>query len=269
MRCRILTFNVWNEEGDPGRIDLINRELRRLDPDLVALQEVVRRSGRDQMEELLSGLTLYGTHQVDAMGTPVLDEDRYGGNAVATRWPHRVAEVLDVRAPDAMDVPWRTLAVTVTVPDLGELLFVCTTTAWRPGAESARERQAVALSELDVRHRCELPTIAVPDSSSIRYLTGLQPLGGRSVLYHDAWALAGKGPGHTWSADNPHAATVMDQIVGQPGIRRRFDYVLVGSWDAHPNVRCRVLSAELTFTEPQVSDHFGVMVDVELTRRVS
>jgi len=30
MRLRVLTFNVWNEEGDSRRIEFINRELRRL-----------------------------------------------------------------------------------------------------------------------------------------------------------------------------------------------------------------------------------------------
>jgi hypothetical protein len=33
---------------------------------------------------------------------------KYGGNAVApggTRWPHRIVETLDLRLPDAPDVP--------------------------------------------------------------------------------------------------------------------------------------------------------------------
>ncbi|MDQ2707754.1 MAG: hypothetical protein M3Z25_09020 [Actinomycetota bacterium] len=41
MRLRVLTINVQNEEGDPRRLELLNRELRRLDPDIVALQEVI------------------------------------------------------------------------------------------------------------------------------------------------------------------------------------------------------------------------------------
>jgi hypothetical protein len=40
VRQRILTLNVQNDEGDPRRQELLNRELRRLEPDLVALQEV-------------------------------------------------------------------------------------------------------------------------------------------------------------------------------------------------------------------------------------
>lgn len=50
-----------------------------------------------------------------------------------------------------------------------------------------------------------LPTIiagdlnAGPDAASVRFLTGRQSLSGRSVHYHDAWPVAGDGPGHTWS----------------------------------------------------------------------
>jgi hypothetical protein len=86
--------------------------------------------------------------------------------------------------------------------------------------------------------------------------------------YHDAWAVAGDGPGHTWTADNPNAATVIDQIVGQPGHRRRIDYVVVGSWDAAPGAGCRIEAAALAFDQPTdgvwLSDHFGVVVDLDL-----
>ena len=80
-----------------------------------------------------------------------------------------------------------------------------------------------ALTELDARHRRELPTIiagdfnAAPDAASIRFLSGLQSLNGHSVHYHDAWAVAGEGAGHTWTTDNPNARSMANQIIGQPG----------------------------------------------------
>nr|WP_246563174.1 endonuclease/exonuclease/phosphatase family protein [Bradyrhizobium liaoningense] len=104
---------------------------------------------------------------------------------------------------DANDVPWCSLAGTTPIPSEGELLFIAATTSWRLAAESARERQVVALTDLDARHRRTLPTIiagdfnATPDAASIRYLGGLQSLAGRSVKYHDAWQIAGDGPGYT------------------------------------------------------------------------
>jgi endonuclease/exonuclease/phosphatase family metal-dependent hydrolase len=274
MHLRVLAINVQNSTGDPRRLDLLNNEIRRIAPDLVAFEEVVQTPERNQLEELLQGTGLQGTHQLDVMASAPPWVDHYGGSAVATRWPHRAAEVIDPRLPDAMDVPWATMAVSVPVPDEGELLFISASTSWRLEAESARERQAVALADLDARHRGPLPTIiagdfnATPDAASIRYLTGQQSIGGRSVHYHDAWAVAGQGPGFTWDIDNPNARSEMDAIIRQPRHRRRIDYVFVGSWYAHPGAHCYIKSAELAFDQPiggiWASDHYGVVVDLDV-----
>jgi endonuclease/exonuclease/phosphatase family metal-dependent hydrolase len=274
MKLRVLAINVWNLAGDPRRTELINREIRRIAPDLVAFEEVIQTPERNQLEELLAGTDLYGTHQLDVTASAPPWIDRYGGSAVATRWPHRVAEVIDPRLPDAMDVPWATIAVTVPIPEEGELLFISASTSWRLEAESARERQAVALADLDARHRGPLPTIiagdfnATPEAASIRYLTGLQSIAGRSVHYHDAWSVAGEGPGYTWNVDNPNGRSEMDAIIRQPNHRRRIDYVFVGSWYAHPKAHCYIESAKLEFDRPidgiWVSDHYGVSVNLDI-----
>jgi endonuclease/exonuclease/phosphatase family metal-dependent hydrolase len=274
MRLRIVTLNVWNTEGEPGRLKAINMELRRLDPDLVAFQEVMQTADRKTLDMLLEGIDLQRTHQADVQHFLPPFSDRYGGSAVATRWPHQAVEVLDLRLPDAADVPWATLAVVVQLPDLGELLFIGATAAWRPNGEAARERQAIMVADLDARHRRELPTLiagdfnANPDAGSIRFLTGRQSLQGRSVLYHDAWSVAGEGPGYTWTVDNPNAAAGAEQIIGQPHHRSRFDYVFVGSWDAHPKGHARVVNANLAFNQQidgiWASDHFGLVVDLEV-----
>jgi len=274
VKLRVLTINVQNDEGDPRRLHVLNQGIRRLAPDLVALQEVLPPGERSHLADLLDGTGLVGTHQADALAYAPPWMDRYGGGAVATRWPHRVVEVLDLRGADALDVPWCSLAVAVALPDEGEVLFVSASSSWRLESEAARERQALALTDLDARHRRDLPTIiagdfnAEPDAASMRFLTGRQSLAGRSVLYHDAWAVAGEGPGWTWSVDNPNARAVVDQIVRQPNHKRRIDYVLVGSWHAHPKAHCRVESVRLAFDEPVddvwPSDHFGVLAEVDV-----
>lgn len=77
---RVLTFNVQNDSGDPRRSGLINAELRRLAPDLVALQEV---TGEDHLAALLDGTGLHGTHQTSVLGYEPPYADQYGGTA----WP--------------------------------------------------------------------------------------------------------------------------------------------------------------------------------------
>jgi endonuclease/exonuclease/phosphatase family metal-dependent hydrolase len=275
MRLRVLTVNVQNDEGDPRRLAILNRELRRISPDIVSFQEVSWSREGNQLDDLLDGTGLRGSHQAQAMAYNPPFMDQYGGTAVATRWPHRIVEVLDQRLSDAPDVPWCTLACLTTVPEAGEMLFIATTFSWRLSAEAARERQAIALTDLDARHRVALPTViagdlnASPEAASIRYLTGRQSLNGRSVCYHDAWTVGGSGPGHTWTTDNEGARDEIEMLVGQPDHRRRLDYVLVGSKDAHPGASGRIVSAQLAFDQPVdglwPSDHFGLLVEIDMS----
>jgi endonuclease/exonuclease/phosphatase family metal-dependent hydrolase len=272
---RVLTFNVQNGAGELDRAALVGAELRRLQPDIVALQEVGYPGERDVFARMLDGTGLYGTHQGDVLADVPEFADRFGGTAVATRWAHVVLEAVDQRLPEAPRLPWYALAVSVPVPSVGSLLLIAPTSSWELDAEAAREQQAVRLSEIDERHRLELPTIiagdlnAAPEAASIRYLSGLQSLHGRSAHYHDAWAAAGDGgPGYTWSIDNPRAASEIELIVGQPNHRRRIDYVFVGSAMAHPNARARIASARVVFDRPVdgewLSDHYGVLVELEV-----
>jgi endonuclease/exonuclease/phosphatase family metal-dependent hydrolase len=132
----------------------------------------------------------------------------------------------------------------------------------------------MALTDLDARHRRAIPSIiagdfnAAPDAASIRYLRGLQSLDGRSVHYHDAWEIAGVGPGYTWTVENPNTRDVVDAVVRQPQHHRRIDYVFIGSWHQHRGAYCQVRSAAVAFDQPfdgvWASDHHGVVVDVEL-----
>lgn len=195
------------------------------------MQEVVRTAERNELDELLDGLGLYRTHQADVLRYTPPYAERYGGSVVASHWPHRLVEALDLRLADAGDVPWATFAVAVELPREGDVLFIGATAAWRLDAESTRERQAIMLTDLDPRHRRNLPTIIAgdlnspPEAAGIRYLTGLRSLAGQSVYYHDAW-------------------------------------------HAHPNAHCRVRKATLAFDRAidgiWASDHFGVVADLEI-----
>lgn len=66
MHLRLVTLNVCNTEGEPERLAAINRELGRLDPDLVAFQEVVQTADVKFLDTLLDGLDLHATHQASS-----------------------------------------------------------------------------------------------------------------------------------------------------------------------------------------------------------
>jgi endonuclease/exonuclease/phosphatase family metal-dependent hydrolase len=76
------------------------------------------------------------------------------------------------------------------------------------------------------------------------------------------------GPGYTWTVDDPAGRAEIDHIIRQPGHRRRLDYVFVGSWHAHPDAHCHIEHAAVAFEGPVdetwVSDHYGVVVDMDI-----
>ncbi|WP_198019988.1 hypothetical protein [Mesorhizobium sp. LNJC405B00] len=87
MRLRVVTLNVCNTEGEPERLAAINRELRRLDPDLVAFQEVVQTADVKFLDTLPDGLDLHATHQASSSTSKLARtaEDGRSGSLVEGR----------------------------------------------------------------------------------------------------------------------------------------------------------------------------------------
>jgi endonuclease/exonuclease/phosphatase family metal-dependent hydrolase len=271
---RVLTLNCWNvAEPLDDRLALIRREVARLAPDVIGLQEViVRRDGFDEAAILLDGLDYHRVFGASFRWTDAgeyvgreADGDGFG-NVVAARWPIADADVETLPGLEGDDRR-SALAAIVDTP-AGRLPFVTTHLEWRFDAGHVRERQVVALAALVDRWKAggTLPPVvcgdlnAEPDSTEIRFLKGLASLDGRSTYLQDAWAVAGDGtPGWTWDNRNRFAA-----LMHEPN--RRIDYVLVGLPDR--DGRGRIASARVVLDVPRgdvfPSDHFGVLVDVHV-----
>jgi endonuclease/exonuclease/phosphatase family metal-dependent hydrolase len=255
---RVLTLNIWNLSGDwRSRRHRIVAVLQRWEPDVVCLQEVVANERGNQAEWLASGL---GGWSVAYAGEPPSAGATLFGNAVLSRWPidawasARLPYVPDEREVQRVVVHARTRGVDVITTHL----------AWQLHDAALRERQVQALVRF-VSERTDPaaplgPVVAgdlnaEPDSTAVRYLTGLASLDGASTYLQDAWRLAGDGgPGLTWSNRNPHADH--DQ---EPD--RRLDYVFSGfhgPTGAGRPVECRVVADEPA-DGVWPSDHFGVL----------
>ena len=263
---RVLTLNIWARSGPYDvREPLLRQQIAELAPDLVALQEVAPGAGgSNQAEELLGPL-----------GYAVAYEPREGPNradpgiAVAARHP--------LSGHGLIELPHGGAAVAARVEVAGERLWFCSAVpmlGW-PHQELEREEEVVVLDEAlgALADDDDVPPVlagdfdATPDAASIRFLTGLQSLAGRSTLWYDAWAVAGDGgPGHTWSSDNPYVAPFAAAVFAQPVHHRRIDYVFVGSpfrWKPRLVVRsCRVALIGDSLAAP--SDHWGVLADLDL-----
>lgn len=265
---RVLTLNVWNLVGDRARQGALRAGIAALRPDLVALQEVVLSAERNQLAELLDGLDLRAFHQND-----MLDSQSFPfGIALASRWQPQRVEMTVLPGSQRNSEPQCAIAAAVPLPAGPTVLFMSVKPSWRLDDEANRVLQANAIAQFEAKLRCDVPTIiagdfdATPDSDSMRYLTGKAVVNGHSTCFHDAWTIAGDGgPGYTWTSDNPLGAPEVERLVGQPGHARRIDYVLVGWRHNHPHATARVRRCDVVLADPPVSDHYGVLADIEVS----
>lgn len=266
---KILTLNCWNLSSPyEERMALVRRGIEILQPDLIALQEIiVRPDGFDQGRDILADLGfewVFGpAFAWSDTGDHLAPEGlAFGfGNVAASRYP--IVERHWIRLPGASSGETRSAtAIVVATPD-GELPFVSTHLNWRFDHGYVREQQVVTLGDFAwaVAGERHLPPViagdfnAEPDSAEIRYMRGLQALAGRSVCFEDAWAAGGDGSaGLTWDNRNPFARTV-----DEPD--RRIDYIFVGF--QHERARLAVQDCRIVMdsgrNEVYPSDHLGLM----------
>jgi endonuclease/exonuclease/phosphatase family metal-dependent hydrolase len=255
-----MTLNIWNLSGPwRQRRDEIVAWLRLVDPDVVCLQEVMEApDGRNQARWL--GQATGAGYEVAFAGAR-LGEHQFG-NAVLSRWPIEAtagAPLPPSAAPDDTDR-------VVLHARTGGLDVFCTHLAWRLDDGVVRERQVRVLADF-VAERADpgaaVPPVlagdlnAAPDSTEMRYLTGLASLEGHSVCFIDAWAMAGGGGGgHTWDNRNPFAFPEREPS-------RRIDHILLGwrpgtgVWVSRAGLVC-----DRALTGTFASDHFGLVAEI-------
>ena len=266
MPLSVLSLNLWNDDGPwPERRERVREWIDRLAPDVIGFQEALRSPQRDQVAELLDDR---GYQLAYAPATRFWRETspfHHGdfGNAIASRFP--ILESEAIALPDAGDGEQRSaLSATLAAP-FGPLSFTCTHLHWKFRHGEVRERQVQAVCDLVLRRRVPggFPSILVgdfnaePESAEIRYVTGLQSLGGRSVAFLDAWGRVGSGSGITWSNQNAYARCNLEPD-------RRIDYVLVGwpkAGGAGHAVHCEVVGIE-SVDGVVPSDHYGVLAEL-------
>ncbi|XOV90215.1 MAG: endonuclease/exonuclease/phosphatase family protein [Pseudomonadota bacterium] len=259
---KVLTLNVWNYEGPwEQRLALIRRWLTLLSPDLVGFQEILQGADYNQADELLAGFG-YHTEYAGPMNY-WNDPSLQFGNLVASRWP--ISEAESVLLPMAGKEDQRVLVATTIDSPHGPLCFNTTHLSAQSHHGYIREQQVRKIVEVILRRRQRgtFPPIlcgdfnAVPDSTEMRYLRGLQSLEGTSAYFVDAWQMMhGDQAGHTFARDNPYLGDRITQS-------RRIDYILVGKPDGRTG---RVQSCDLACHLPAdgvfPSDHFGLYAEL-------
>ncbi len=228
---RIATWNLWGRYGPwSARMHPIAANMRTVDADIWALQEVWEDDDRNQAREL--GATIGHDHVVFASN---LERDGVlAGNAVLSRWPIRAHEVrvLPRVVGEARDDEGEERLVIFAEIDgpRGPIQVYCTHLSWRDDHSAVRQAQVAEICRL-VRERRprSFPAVlcgdlnADPTSDELRMLTGQAAVPVPGVMFRDAWLAAGDGTaGATASNANPFNAAALDRD-------RRIDFVLVGT----------------------------------------
>lgn len=263
-RLRVLTWNLWWRYGPwEARLPAIEATLRAVDPDVCALQEVW---------ELPDG-TSSASHLADALGyehvyahrleLPAGEQQVRFGNAILSRWPITTTEHWPLPSqPGAEEL--RTLLYATIDGPRGRFQVFCTHLNWRFDQSDIRQQQVKFVCETieSLRPRDYPPILcgdmnAPPDSTEMWMLTGKTTLPVPKLVLYDAWEVAGVGPGHTWSNDNPYARLDLE-------VSRRIDYVFSG-WPraagAGHCVRASMVGVDAV-NGVVPSDHYGVVAEL-------
>lgn len=234
LRVRVLTYNIHHGEGTDGNIDLarIASVIKRLKPDVVALQEVdkktTRSNGVDQAAELgkLTEMHVAFGKAMDFAG------GQYG-EAILSRYPLQKFQIHALPFTEGCE-PRCVLAARFRLGEAGpEIVFA--STHLEHAKAPVRLCQAQKLNPILAAANA-LPTILagdfneVPDSPAIKVLQS-----------HWTDATAGR-PQPTWPADQP---------------RTKIDYVFFRPADGWRVVEQQVIG------EPVASDHRPLLVVLE------
>jgi endonuclease/exonuclease/phosphatase family metal-dependent hydrolase len=257
------TLNIWNRFGPwEERLIAIRKRLVELSPDVIGLQEVLRSTSGDRLDQaqaLTSGLDYQFAWGVasESHGFPV-------GNAILSRWPIVRSETFAL--PNGGSDERRSLVFAELDAPFARVPFFVTHLNWMLHHGHVRQEQVRFIADTIARVAPidGFPPILVgdfnaePDSDEIRFMRGLTGLGGKCVYFADAFGVAGdRSLGATFARRNPFAAANHEPD-------RRIDYVFVRGPDQ--NLRGEPVDARVCFDEPVggvfPSDHFGVIARI-------
>ncbi|NNL84743.1 MAG: endonuclease/exonuclease/phosphatase family protein [Myxococcales bacterium] len=254
-RVTVLTLNLWHDSAPADARARVQREaIEALRPDIIGFQEVLRDARSNQAEELLAGMG----YEV-SFGPVVPFWKRDGltyGNALASRWP--IASTRNVELPTGGGTERRAVLLAELAAPAGALFAACTHFHHRePEIRELQARAALAAFSAfrGERHEGAHPPHLFLGDFNASPDKELSPV--FAPAFHDAFAIAGGGPGLTWSTENPYAV-----VSDPPGVR--IDYILVGR-----GTPLRVLASRVVCREPRdgvyASDHFGVFAELVWT----
>lgn len=258
-RVKVLSWNLWWQFGPwEQRAPAIEATLEAANADVIALQEVWGDAGENHAKILAEKLGYSYFHAACSTMNGV-----GFGNAILSRWPIAETKVVTLSGKPETGESRNALFARIDGPR-GPFDLFCTHLNWRYEQSHIRQEQVREVAEFVKANTAgKMPPILCGDfnaehmSEEIRMLTGLTSAAAEGLTFHDAWNIAGKGPGLTWDNRNAFVAAEFEPD-------RRIDYIFAG----HPKARGRghVTDVEIIGNAPVnsvwPSDHFGLMAKI-------
>jgi endonuclease/exonuclease/phosphatase family metal-dependent hydrolase len=266
-RARVMTWNVWWRFGprwqdrQPGLVET----LRRVDPDVVALQEVWGSAATTQAHELGDQLGLqagFAAPSYPPVPDPPESPDQMGialGIGLLSRWPIRSLRAVEMPARHRPHAPVAMVAALGHPAGPLHVLVACL--EFEAAYNDDRIAQGHALVDLATDPALDgaLPVVVAGDLNAAPDSPVLRPL--HDVLA-DAWSLGGGDPAAvTLPSSHPSAPVEAEELIDE-----RIDHVFVRP--GQPGQRLSVDAASLAGTGVDglhPSDHRAVVCDLSWT----
>ena len=233
---RVMTANLWaSDYFIEERIGIMAEMTETLGIDILLLQEVDSKY-RELKEFIEQGYTIAALSP-----DPALPPDLAGNaTAVLTKLPYETREPIRITLKESYYGQYAANAL-IDIPGGNKVLAVSTHLLHGGLHEHARLEQADILDREITKVIGTTDTLAIlggdmncrPDSSTARFLEGIEPYKYRTAQWTDVWNVAGTGPGYTSSPIN-RWARVTNSVNGSrdpwQSPERRIDRILVRGW---------------------------------------
>lgn len=273
---RVMTLNLWYKSDQRKERHVIaGRLAAALNVDVLLVQEVPG----DAVEQTLDVISKTSGLTLAAISPEVSTTSSHPPVAVFSRLPFQTHEPVKYSST-AMPSQYAALA-SVRTRAKRDLLVASAHLSWGGKGEYTRLRQAVTLDQEisrilgnEMAPACLGGDLnSLPQSSTIRYLTGLESCEGQSAQWADAYAIAGIGDGVTSTSANLWARVTAERhgfldTYALPN--RRIDYIMVRGYPhGRPfapqiafSVSPDMLAALLPDASFPPSDHDAVVCDL-------
>jgi endonuclease/exonuclease/phosphatase family metal-dependent hydrolase len=256
VRFVVLTVNLKHPltgmDEALQRLQMVAAAVNDRQPDVVALQEVIKDGDEPSFAEQLAGLTGYEWIWEFCYNVPTLFDEGLG---IVSRWPIVWSDTAELPHLDLVIFRRRVLGGRVQSPH-GEIQLFCTHMT-TDSDETVEADQALAVYQFMQANPSSLAGFLAGDMNSepgnlaMRFFRGEAEHEGMTGNLIDSWMAANPGEdGFTMSSSNPE---------------KRIDYIYLVPGSEKP---AEVVSCELMFSEPvgglYASDHLGVLCEFSL-----